>query len=113
MAQLRPNEATLNQINLDPGGIAVTARGAQSERGEGDFVSRFFTPQCNIFEDPVTGSSLCSLAPYWAEKLGKKSLRARQVQVLELSKKIITVRYVFRKIRSENLTLVIINTLSL
>ena len=52
---------------------------SKEEDGGCDFVSRFFTPQCNIFEDPVTGSSFCSLAPYWAEKLGKKKLRARQV----------------------------------
>ncbi|MCP3140531.1 PhzF family phenazine biosynthesis protein [Pyxidicoccus xibeiensis] len=35
-----------------------------------DFVSRYFTPQASIFEDPVTGSAHCSLVPYWAEKLG-------------------------------------------
>ena len=56
-------------------------RGSPSEGKEGvcDFVSRFFTPQCSIFEDPVTGSSFCSLAPYWARKLGKRRLRAKQV----------------------------------
>lgn len=36
-----------------------------------DFVSRFFAPGCGIDEDPVTGSSFCDLAPYWAAKLGK------------------------------------------
>ena len=49
-----------------------------------DFVSRFFTPQCSIFEDPVTGSSFCSLAPYWAEKLGRKKLRAKQVMLTQI-----------------------------
>ena len=49
-----------------------------------DFVSRFFTPQCSIFEDPVTGSSFCSLAPYWAEKLGRKKLRAKQVVLTQI-----------------------------
>jgi predicted PhzF superfamily epimerase YddE/YHI9 len=43
-----------------------------------DFVSRFFTPQASIFEDPVTGSAHCSLIPYWSERLGKESLVAIQ-----------------------------------
>lgn len=63
---IKPNESILNQINLDPGGIIVTAKG-----DEVDFVSRFFTPQCSIFEDPVTGSAHCSLIPFWAKKLNK------------------------------------------
>lgn len=71
---LQPNQEIINQINLDPGGIIVTA---QSEVV--DFVSRFFTPQASIFEDPVTGSAHCSLIPYWSQKLGKKHLTALQV----------------------------------
>ncbi|ANF49336.1 isomerase [Chryseobacterium glaciei] len=63
-----------DQINLDPGGVVVTAKGDNC-----DFVSRFFTPQASILEDPVTGSSHCSLIPYWAERLNKKELSARQI----------------------------------
>ena len=45
-----------------------------------DFISRFFCPyDMGIPEDPVTGSAHCTLTPYWADKLGKTSLRARQV----------------------------------
>jgi PhzF family phenazine biosynthesis protein len=44
-----------------------------------DFVSRFFGPQVGIDEDPVTGSAHCSLVPYWAERLGKNTLAARQI----------------------------------
>ena len=44
-----------------------------------DFVSRFFAPQSGIDEDPVTGSAHSALAPYWAERLGKTDLHARQV----------------------------------
>ena len=44
-----------------------------------DFVSRFFAPRAGIDEDPVTGSAHCMLAPYWAERLGKRQLSARQV----------------------------------
>jgi predicted PhzF superfamily epimerase YddE/YHI9 len=72
--KLEPNQIILNQINLDPGGIIVTAPGR-----EVDFVSRFFTPQASIFEDPVTGSAHCSLIPYWAKKLGKNEMVALQL----------------------------------
>lgn len=63
-----------DQINIDPGGVIVTAIGDNC-----DFVSRFFTPQASILEDPVTGSAHCSLIPYWAKKLNKQSLYAQQV----------------------------------
>jgi PhzF family phenazine biosynthesis protein len=44
-----------------------------------DFVSRFFAPGAGIPEDPVTGSAHCTLVPYWAAKLGKTKLHARQI----------------------------------
>jgi len=44
-----------------------------------DFVSRFFAPRAGINEDPVTGSAHTTLTPYWAQKLGKDVLQARQV----------------------------------
>jgi len=65
---------SFDQINLGHGGVVVTAKGLQC-----DFVSRFFTPQATILEDPVTGSAHCSLIPYWCEKLGKKDLVAMQL----------------------------------
>lgn len=51
--------------------------------GEGgvDFVSRFFAPMDGIPEDPVTGSAHCTLIPYWADRLGKSVLEARQISV--------------------------------
>ncbi len=55
-------------------GVIVTAPGR-----EVDFVSRFFAPQSGIPEDPVTGSAHCMLAPYWAKRLGKTVLSARQL----------------------------------
>ena len=62
---------------MDPGGIVCTAPGND---GSGvDFVSRFFTPQCSVFEDPVTGSAHCTLTPYWSTKLGKDALSANQI----------------------------------
>jgi predicted PhzF superfamily epimerase YddE/YHI9 len=44
-----------------------------------DFVSRFFAPGQGIDEDPATGSSHCTLTPYWAERLHKTELKARQL----------------------------------
>jgi PhzF family phenazine biosynthesis protein len=61
---------------LESRGVIVTAR---SDRPEDDFVSRFFAPAAGIDEDPVTGSAHCALAPFWAERLGKSSFRARQL----------------------------------
>ncbi len=55
-------------------GLIVTAPG-----DEVDFVSRYFAPHAGIPEDPVTGSAHCVLAPYWAGRLGKEDLSARQV----------------------------------
>ena len=55
-------------------GVIVTAKGESC-----DFVSRFFAPAAGINEDPATGSAHCMLAPYWAQRLGKKSMRALQL----------------------------------
>jgi PhzF family phenazine biosynthesis protein len=44
-----------------------------------DFVSRVFAPSIGIDEDPVTGSTHCALAPFWAKKLGRTTLSARQL----------------------------------
>lgn len=63
-----------DQINLDPGGVIVTAKGSNC-----DFVSRFFTPQASILEDPVTGSAHCSLVPFWSSRLRKEKLKAIQL----------------------------------
>lgn len=68
------NRLLFEELNLDPGGVVITAPG-----GACDFVSRFFTPQAAVFEDPVTGSAHCSLIPYWAEKLDKQEMLALQV----------------------------------
>lgn len=57
-------------------GVIVTARAGGPDL---DFVSRFFAPQSGIPEDPVTGSAHCCLGPYWAAKLGKTHLKARQI----------------------------------
>ncbi len=68
------DRALIDRINLGTGGVIITAPGNNC-----DFVSRFFTPGSTLFEDPVTGSAHCTLAPYWSERLGKSILYARQI----------------------------------
>ncbi len=70
--QLSPDMALL--MNLDALGVIVTAPGEKV-----DFVSRFFAPKVGVPEDPVTGSAHSTLIPYWAKKLGKTKLHARQI----------------------------------
>lgn len=73
---LRPDQEVLRA--LDRPGIAISAQATGI--GEGvDFVSRFFAPRLGVPEDPVTGSAHCALAPYWARRLGKSLLSARQL----------------------------------
>ena len=55
-------------------GIIVTAKS-----NEFDFITRFFAPKHGVNEDPVTGSAFTQLAPYWANKLGKSKLVAKQI----------------------------------
>lgn len=69
---ITPNQALLSQLDLR--GVIVTAPGSDV-----DFVSRFFAPKFGIPEDPVTGSAHCALAPYWARKIGKRILSAKQL----------------------------------
>jgi PhzF family phenazine biosynthesis protein len=52
---------------------------AQSDGRPYDFVSRFFAPDYGVLEDPVTGSAHCALTPFWAKRLGRPQLNARQV----------------------------------
>jgi len=71
---LAPDFSTLCKI---PGrGLIVTSRADQSGV---DFVSRYFAPWVGINEDPVTGSAHTILGPYWADKLEKLEMTARQV----------------------------------
>lgn len=60
-------------VKLPKRGLILTAAAE-----EADFYSRCFYPKHNIFEDPVTGSAHCVLAPFWSERLGKTNLRAIQ-----------------------------------
>lgn len=58
-------------------GLITTAPAADPDSGY-DFVSRFFTPDFGIPEDPVTGSAHTALAPYWSQRLGRDELTGLQ-----------------------------------
>ena len=70
--ELTPDMTAL--ANLDRPGVIVTAPADAPY----DFVSRYFAPAKGVPEDPVTGSAHCTLAPYWASRLGKTDLTAFQ-----------------------------------
>ncbi|WP_376690600.1 PhzF family phenazine biosynthesis protein [Wenzhouxiangella sp. EGI_FJ10409] len=74
-AEVRALSPDFRALARMPGrGVIATAPG-----DEVDFVSRCFFPRLRVDEDPVTGSAHCQLAPYWAERLDKDVLVARQV----------------------------------
>lgn len=53
--------------------LHITAPGA-----EYDCVTRSFAPKLGVAEDPVCGSGHCHVAPLWAERLGRRTLKGRQ-----------------------------------
>lgn len=73
VASLRPD---FRRIAALPGGavIATAAGGADGA----DITSRYFAPGWGIDEDPVTGSAHTQLVPFWAARLGRRSLTCRQ-----------------------------------
>lgn len=70
---LQPDMEAIRQIP-DCAAVIITAKGI-----EADFVSRFFAPNLGVPEDPVTGSAHSTLIPFWAERLGKTRMSARQL----------------------------------
>jgi PhzF family phenazine biosynthesis protein len=72
---LSPDIAALAKLDIGIAGAIVSAPG----EGDVDYVCRFFAPSVGISEDPATGSIHCTLAPYWAGRLGKHRLRAQQL----------------------------------
>jgi predicted PhzF superfamily epimerase YddE/YHI9 len=70
---LAPDLSALAQLPV-PSLIATSP----SDRDGVDFLTRYFAPAFGVDEDPVTGSAHCTAGPYWADRLGRTSLRARQ-----------------------------------
>ena len=69
---LKPNLHKISQVPYR--GVIATSIGENV-----DFVSRFFTPQLGINEDPVTGSAHTTLTPFWSKKLNKNNFNAKQI----------------------------------
>lgn len=70
--RLAPDLSALSTIPVRA--VVVTAQSA----GPADFASRVFAPRVGVPEDPVTGSAHCSLAPFWAARLGRTELTGIQ-----------------------------------
>ena len=73
---LQPNIDAIAKLPAD--GLIISAPG-----DEVDFVSRYFAPHAGIAEDPVTGAAHTTLTPYWATRLGKETMQARQISARE------------------------------
>lgn len=73
LLELSPNFEKMAQLEIGDG-IIVTAKGDKY-----DFVSCCFYPKCGVNEDPVTGSAHCNLIPYWAKRLNKNEMMAKQI----------------------------------
>lgn len=71
---MAPNFARMGELEGLGVGVTAPARDDSSF----DCVSRFFAPKLGVDEDPVTGSVHCMIAPYWAKRLGKDTIRAYQ-----------------------------------
>ncbi|HSR52847.1 MAG TPA: PhzF family phenazine biosynthesis protein [Acidobacteriota bacterium] len=77
VAALSPDFPLLAE--MEKTGIIATAPGGRGDYADCDFVSRYFAPGFGIDEDPATGSAHATLAPFWADRLGRRELRARQI----------------------------------
>lgn len=73
VAELQPDMHAL--LQLEGQGVVATAPGMNGT----DFVSRYFVPKVGVPEDPVTGSTHCTLVPYWADRFDRNELRATQL----------------------------------
>lgn len=74
VAELSPDLGLVAQLDLP--GLIVTAPG---DGFDCDIVSRYFAPGKGIPEDHATGSAHTQIVPYWTQRLGKSSIKARQL----------------------------------
>jgi PhzF family phenazine biosynthesis protein len=70
-----PDMAALAALNVreDLRAVTITAPGTDH-----DVVSRFFSPNDGLPEDPVTGSAHAAVGPLWARRLGRDELVCHQ-----------------------------------
>jgi predicted PhzF superfamily epimerase YddE/YHI9 len=69
-------------LMVDPMSLFLLASSmviAACEGGPGVDVSiRVFAPRLGLPEDPVTGSAMCAIAPWWVQKVGSPTVSVRQ-----------------------------------
>jgi len=91
VAEILSLTPTIGSMKANIVATAAVDAAAPEDLADADFVCRFFGPLSGIPEDPVTGSAHCTLAPFWAERLGKTKMKSVQVSarrgelLLELS----------------------------
>jgi predicted PhzF superfamily epimerase YddE/YHI9 len=75
-----PDYGILNTVTAGapqlPGNVGVVAPAPAGAAY--DAVDRFFAPGLGVPEDPVCGSMHCILAPLYADKLGRDTIRFHQ-----------------------------------
>lgn len=77
---LRPDIAALASLQGEAGEAGEVIVCADADAGDNvDVVDRFFAPGCGVDEDPATGSAHCILGPLYAARLGRATVRFRQV----------------------------------
>ncbi len=75
--ELRTMKPDFNQmLRNDLGHLIVTAPSSETNF---DFSLRCFVPSFGIYEDPVTGSANCILAPFWHMKTNRNDFIVQQV----------------------------------
>jgi PhzF family phenazine biosynthesis protein len=80
VAAVTPDMRALRTIRGEAGEAGHVIVCAPADAGdEVDVVDRFFAPGCGVDEDPATGSAHCLLGPFWAGRLGRETVRFRQV----------------------------------
>ncbi len=72
VSEMKPDFSKLRKSKIF--GYTVTAPGEQV-----DFVSRTLVPHVSQLEDHATGSSHAILTPYWADRLKKRTMIAKQL----------------------------------
>lgn len=75
-----PDILALAILQGEAGEVGQVIVCASADAGDDvDVVDRFFAPGCGIDEDPATGSAHCILGPLYADRLGRATVRFRQV----------------------------------
>ena len=75
-----PDIRALAKIQVEAGEVGQVIVCARADAPDDvDVVDRFFAPGCGVDEDPATGSAHCILGPLYADKLGRSTVRFRQV----------------------------------